>query len=182
MLGISYLNEIVQRREITRANQVLNELRNQIKHSLRQHGLPDESRDGIDMALCVIDEKSKVMQYAGAYNPLYLIREKNGIPELTEVKADRMPLGYYHGKDRPFTNHELQIEMGDTVYIFSDGYMDQKGGEENKKFMSRNFKKLLLEINEQSMFDQKEILNKNLADWMGNNAQIDDILVIGVRL
>jgi len=182
LLGISYLNEIVQRREITEANQVLNELRSQIKHSLRQHGQPDESKDGIDMALCVINKKDRTLQYAGAFNPLYLIREEQGEPELKEIKADRMPLGYYHGKDRPFTNHELKLEIGDTFYIFSDGYMDQKGGPDNKKFMSRRFKSLLLEIHEQPLFDQKSILEKRLAEWMGNQSQIDDILVVGVRV
>lgn len=123
------------------------------------------------------------MQYAGAFNPLYLIREEQGEPELIEIKADRMPLGYFHGKDRSFTNHEIKLEIGDTFYIFSDGYMDQKGGPDNKKFMSRNFKSLLLEVHEQPMFEQKSILEKKLADWMGSRqSQIDDILVVGVRV
>ena len=182
MLGMSYLNEIVQRREITQANHVLNELRKQIKYSLRQHGQRDESKDGIDIALCVLDIKNNMMQYSGAYNPLYLIRDIQGNPELKEIKADPMPLGYYHGKDKAFTNHDIQLEMGDTFYIFSDGFIDQKGGEDNKKFMSKNFKKLLLEIHDQPMVDQKDILDKTLTDWMGENSQIDDVLVIGVRV
>lgn len=182
MLGISYLNEIVQRREITQANQVLNEMRAQIKHSLRQHGQPDESKDGIDMAICVIDSKTKVMQYSGANNPIYLIKDVNGNPELQEIKADKMPLGYYQGKDKPFTNHEFKLEMGDTLYLFSDGFVDQKGGKENRKFMSKNFKELLLEIHDQPMYDQQKILEKKLADWMGHNSQIDDILLMGIRI
>ena len=182
MLGISYLNEIVQRREITQANQILNELRKQIKYSLRQHGQKDESKDGIDIALCVMDLKNNMMQYAGAYNPLYLIRDEGGTPELVEIKGDRMPLGYYQGKDKTFINHEIPLEMGDTFYIFSDGFMDQKGGKEKKKYMSKNFKKLLLEIHAQPMYDQKEILSKTLDTWMGDSSQLDDILVIGVRV
>ncbi|KPL13630.1 MAG: hypothetical protein AMS26_13665 [Bacteroides sp. SM23_62] len=182
MLGMSFLTEIVQRREITQANQVLNEMRHQIKHSLRQHGHPDETKDGIDMALCVIDEKTRMMQYAGANNPLYIIKESNGEPELNEIKADRMPLGYYSGKDKPFTNHEINLEIGDTFYLFSDGFVDQKGGDENKKYLSKNFKRLLLEIHEQPMYDQQKILEKKLADWMGTIPQVDDILVIGVRV
>ena len=122
------------------------------------------------------------MQFAGAFNPLYFIREEQGEPELKEIKADRMPLGYYHGKDRPFTNHEMKLEIGDTFYIFSDGYMDQKGGPDNKKFMSKHFKNLLLEIHERPLFEQKNILEKRLADWMGTQSQIDDILVVGVRV
>lgn len=182
MLGMSYLNEIVQRREITQANEVLNELRIQVKHSLRQHGQRDESKDGMDMALCVIDSKDMQMQYTGAHNPLYLIRDVDGRPELSEIKADMMPVGFYQGKDKTFTNHHIQLKIGDTFYIFSDGFIDQKGGKENKKFMSKNFKNLLLEINDQPMLDQKDVLDRTLKDWMGDNSQIDDILVIGVRM
>jgi serine phosphatase RsbU (regulator of sigma subunit)/Tfp pilus assembly protein PilF len=182
MLGMSYLNEIVQRREITRPNQVLNELRKQIRNSLRQHGQAEESKDGIDMALCVIDEKNNALQYAGANNPLYLIRSINGCPELTEFKADRMPLGYYQGRFKPFTNQDIQLEFGDVFYLFSDGFMDQKGGRDNKKFMSKKFKDLLIKIHQEPMQEQKTILDKTITDWMGDNPQIDDILVIGVRV
>jgi len=126
MLGISHLNEIVHRREITQANQILNELRKRIKFALRQHGQPDEAKDGIDMALCVLDSRNMTMQYSGANNPLYLIRGEDGLPELKEIKADRMPIGFYHGKDRTFTNHDIQLEIGDTFYLFTDGFIDQK--------------------------------------------------------
>ncbi len=182
LLGISFLNEIVQRREITQANQVLNELRKQIRNSLRQHGQAEESKDGIDMALCVIDGKNNTLQYSGANNPLYRIRDKNGTPELTEFKADRMPLGYYPGTFKTFTNKEIQLEYGDVFYLFSDGFLDQKGGKDNKKFMSKNFKNLLIKIYQEPMREQKNILDKTLRDWMGNNSQIDDILVLGVRV
>jgi len=182
MLGLSFLTEIVQRREITQPGQILNEMRRQIKHSLRQHGQPDETKDGIDMALCVIDQKAGMIQYAGANNPLYIIQETNGKPELKEIKADRMPLGYHSGKDIPFTNHEIKAEFGDTLYLFSDGFIDQKGGMENKKYMSKKFKRLLLGIHEQPMYDQQKILEKELADWMGHNPQVDDIMILGVRV
>jgi len=182
LLGISYLNEIVQRREVTQANQVLNELRRQIRNSLRQHGQAEESKDGIDMALCVIDEKNNVLQYSGANNPLYLIRDKDGTPELIEFKADRMPLGYYPGRFNTFTNRDIQLEYGDVFYLFSDGFVDQKGGKDHKKFMSRKFKNLLLKIHQEPMQEQKKILDKTMKDWMGDASQIDDILVIGVRV
>jgi len=182
MLGMSYLNEIVQRREITLANEVLNELRKQIRNSLRQHGQAEEAKDGIDMALCVIDEKNRSLQYSGANNPLYLIRNKNGAPELTEYKADRMPLGYYQGRFNTFTNKDIQLDYGDVFYLFSDGFSDQKGGKEGKKFLSKNFKKLLLEIHSEPLQDQKQILNKTITDWMGDTSQVDDILIIGVRV
>jgi len=182
MLGVSYLNEIVNRREITQANQVLNELRKQIRNSLRQHGQPEESKDGIDMALCVIDEKNRVLQYAGANNPIYLIRDNNGTPELKEFKADRMPLGYYQGRFKPFTNNDIHLEFGDMFYLFSDGFIDQKGGEEGRKYLSKNFKKLLLEIHQEPLQDQKQILETTITNWMGEIPQIDDILIIGVRV
>jgi serine phosphatase RsbU (regulator of sigma subunit) len=132
--------------------------------------------------LCVLDLKNNMMQFSGANNPVYLIRDVNGKPELKEFKADRMPLGYYQGKDRAFTNHDIELEEGDTIYLFSDGFIDQKGGKDNKKFMSKNFKNLLLEIHDQPMYDQKGILDKTLLDWMGTNSQMDDILVVGVRV
>ena len=93
-----------------------------------------------------------------------------------------MPLGYYLAKDKTFNNHCVQLEIGDTFYIFSDGYVDQRGGRENKKYMSKNFKDLLLKIHEKPMYNQQEILDKTITEWMGNNSQIDDILVIGVRV
>jgi serine phosphatase RsbU (regulator of sigma subunit) len=182
MLGISYLNEIVQRREITQANQILNELRKQIKHSLRQSGEREESRDGIDIALCVIDSKTNIMQYSGANNPLYIINSINDEPVLKEINADKMPVGVHVMSDKSFTNHEIQLEIGDTFYIFSDGFADQIGGSGNSRFNSLRLKKVLLEINDQPMYEQKELLEQTLKDWMGTYPQRDDILVIGARV
>jgi len=182
MLGMSNLNEIVQRREITQADEILNELRKQIKHSLRQHGKRDESKDGIDMAISVLDLKSMKLQYAGANIPLYIISQANEDTALQEIKPERMPLGYYHSKDRPFVSHDVELGMGDAFYMFSDGYVDQKGGKDEKKFLSKNFKKLLLSIHDRTMHDQKEILEKTLSDWMGEHDQVDDLLVVGVRV
>jgi serine phosphatase RsbU (regulator of sigma subunit) len=182
ILGIGYLNEIVARREITQANQVLNDLRKQIKNALRQRGERDESKDGIDMALCVLDLKNNTLQYAGANNPLYLIRGVKAEAELIEYSPDRMPIGYYYGKDVSFTNHDIKLKPGDTFYMFSDGFMDQKGGKENKKFLSRRFKALLMEIQDQPMLDQKDALYQSLCEWMGSNSQTDDILVVGVSV
>lgn len=122
------------------------------------------------------------MQFAGAYNPLLIIRNSNGEPELKEIKGDRMPVGFYHGLDKSFTNNEIQLEIGDTLYIFSDGFMDQIGGKEDKKYMSKNFNKLLLEIYEQPLYSQKEILDKTFKEWMEGHSQTDDVLVIGVRI
>jgi len=182
MLGISYLNEIVQRREITQANQVLNELRKEIKHALRQTGKKEESRDGMDLALCVIDPKTNTMQYAGAQCPLYIVSNSNGETEFREIKADPMPVGVHFLSDKPFTNQEIKLEIGDTFYISTDGFLDQIGGENNVRFGSKNFKKLLVDIHDQPMYEQKEILDRTLKEWMGEHAQRDDILVIGARV
>jgi len=181
MLGISCLNEIVQNREVTQANQILNELRKEIKHSLRQTGKKEESRDGIDMALCVIDRKKNILQYSGAHNPLYIITNNNEEAVLKEIKADPMPVGVHFFSDKSFTNHEIQLNIGDAFYIFSDGFVDQNGGNNNHRFSSEKFKKLLLDIHDHPMYEQKEILEQTLKDWMGEHSQRDDILVIGVR-
>jgi serine phosphatase RsbU (regulator of sigma subunit)/Tfp pilus assembly protein PilF len=182
MLGISCLNEIVQSREFTHANQILNELRKEIKHSLRQTGKKEEMRDGMDIALCVIDSKNNIMQFSGAHNPLYIISNNNGNSEIKEIKADPMPVGIHFLGDKSFTNHEVQLEIGDTFYIFSDGFIDQIGGENNHRFTSERFKKLLVTIYDRPLYEQKEILEKTLKDWMGAHPQTDDILVIGARV
>jgi serine phosphatase RsbU (regulator of sigma subunit) len=181
MLGITCLNEIVESREITQANQILNEMRKEIKHSLRQTGNKEESRDGMDMALCVLDIKKNILQYSGANNPLYIITHNHEDAVLKEIKADPMPVGVHFSSDKSFTNHEVQLEIGDAFYIFSDGFADQIGGINNHRFTSEKFKKLLLDIHDHPMYEQKEILEQTLSDWMGEHSQRDDILVIGVR-
>ena len=182
ILGISCLNEIVQSREITQANQILNELRKEIKKSLRQTGKKEESRDGLDIALCVIDNKKNQIQFSGANNPLYIIRNNNGEPLLKEINPDQMPVGVHFLTDKSFTNHEIKLEIGDTFYIFSDGFIDQIGGDNNHRFRSDKFKKLLFDIHDLPMYEQKEILERTLNEWIGSNPQTDDILVIGARV
>lgn len=122
------------------------------------------------------------MQYAGAYNPLYIVNNKNGKPELKEIKADAMPVGVHFSSDKSFTNHEIHLEIGDTFYLFSDGIIDQIGGNDNTRFKSHRLKKLLLDIHDQPMYEQKQILEQTLYDWMGENSQRDDILVMGFRV
>lgn len=178
MLGISFINEIIYNREITQCNEALNELRKQIKHTLRQTGRYGEADDGMDIAVCAIDTHSNKMQYAGANNSLYLIQNN----EFIEIKADRMPIGYSPNEKRSFTNHEIQLKEGDVIYLSSDGFMDQFGGSMNHKYMSKNFKRKLLEIHNKPMFVQKELLDDELDKWMGGIEQTDDILVMGVRV
>ena len=192
MLGIAFLNEIVRKKEVTQACDVLNELRHQIKTTLRQEGKEGEAKtssyeasevkDGMDMALCVIDHKNMKLQYSGAYNPLYLFRKNTEGFELIETKADRMPIGIYLKEKESFSNHEIELQKDDRFYIFSDGYADQLGGKNGKKFMTKNFKQLLHDIQDHSMPEQKEKLETAIINWMQNEEQVDDILVVGVRV
>jgi serine phosphatase RsbU (regulator of sigma subunit) len=157
-------------------------LRKEIKNSLRQTGDKEETRDGMDIALCIIDTRKKIMQYSGAHNPLYIISGNNGESELQEIKADPMPVGVHLSHDESFTNHEIELKTGDTFYIFSDGFVDQGGGADNARYTTAKFKKTLLEIHDQPMSEQKEILEQTLKNWMGEYPQRDDILVIGARV
>ncbi len=178
MLGISFMNEIVNKSDTTQANEILNQLRGNVIASLGQTGVEGEAQDGMDLALCVIDTKDLKIQFSGAYNPLYLIRND----ELIEYKPDKMPIGIHREKSDPFSNHIIDVEVGDALYMFSDGYVDQFGGSKQKKFMTKNFKELLLRINKKPMQEQRDILDSTILEWMGGVEQIDDILVLGLRI
>ncbi len=178
MLGMSLLNEIMNKDRIFEAHRILNKLRDYIKLMLGQTGKTDEAKDGMDMALVVIDLEKRIMQYAGAYNPLILIRDG----KLIEYKGDKMPIGIQVNEKESFTNHVIEIREDDRFYIFSDGYADQFGGPDGAKFKTRPFKNLLLKIHQLPMDEQKRILEQTLLDWKGDEPQIDDILVIGIRL
>jgi len=191
MLGISYMNEIVNRNESIRANRILEELRDFVITSLHQTGSKGEARDGIEISLCIIHARDGFMEYAGANRPLYLITKKdkkgkknavNPGYELIQIKGDRMPIGIYEQETIPFTNHEIPFQKNDTLYLFSDGYVDQLGGPKRKTFRSKYFRKLLLEIHHHPMDVQKKILMEKLEAWQGDVEQIDDILVMGVKL
>jgi len=177
MLGISFLNEIVNGGGMTKPDSVLNRLRHLIKSTLSQTGKEGESKDGMDIALCTIDLEAKKIEYAGAYNPLYLVR--NG--ELTEFKADKMPVGIHMAEKDSFTYNEISFDKGDCIYIFSDGYVSQFGGDSGRTYKSVPFKKMLAIISEKPMQVQHEMLETEFVEWQGFNPQVDDILVVGVR-
>jgi serine phosphatase RsbU (regulator of sigma subunit) len=178
MLGISFLEEIVNNRKISDSGMILNELRNEVKRALHQKGSRDEAKDGMDISLCVIDKKTHSIQFSGAYNNLYKI--SNG--ELTEYPADRMPIGIYDISDRDFTIQNIQYIPGDIIYMFSDGYADQFGGPNVKKFKYTAFKELLIRIHQKPMKVQRGILEKEFTSWKGANPQTDDVLVVGLKL
>lgn len=193
MLGTALLNEIVNKEYITHPGVILRHLRKEVIHSLQQKGERGEQKDGMDIALCTIDFENMKLQFAGANNPLYLIRKVNlpgagmmrcelgGDELLYEIKGDLMPIGISDRMDN-FAFHEIDIFKGDTLYIFSDGFPDQFGGLGNRKFGYRKFREQLLKNNSKSLTENKIILEKVLSEWMGDNSQIDDILVIGFRI
>ena len=178
MLGITFLNEIINKNPNVHANEILNELRTHIISSLRQTGSSGESRDGMDVALCIIDHKNKTLEFAGANNPLYMIRKG----ELTHIKGCKMPIGIHRRAKEAFANHYIKIEENDLFYIFSDGYVDQFGGEYGRKFLSANFKELLLEVVNKPLLEQRQIIEQTFDDWKGERKQLDDILVIGFKI
>nr|HQH41893.1 SpoIIE family protein phosphatase [Bacteroidales bacterium] len=178
MLGVTLLNEIVNKEDTFQASLILDKLRENVKSTLSQTGKEDEAKDGMDIALCVADTQNKILQFAGANNPLYILREG----ELIEYKGDNMPIGIHAGEERPFTNHIIEVQSDDKFYIFSDGFADQFGGPEGSKFKTKPFKRLLQQIYTYPMEKQHEILFDTFLQWKGNLDQVDDVLVIGFCL
>ncbi len=176
MLGVSFLNEIVNSKENLEADEILNDLRYFVKTTLSQSG--KRKTDGMDLSLVIIDKKNMKMQFAGAYNHLYFFRDE----ELQIIKADRMPIGNYVGKEKPFTREELAIQKGDVFYILSDGYPDQFDKLSQRKFGSRRLKEKFTLIHKDSMGSQKENLEKTFEEWKADHWQMDDVLVIGGRI
>jgi len=178
IMGINFLNEIVNQSDTIKANEILNELRDQLIKSLGQTGRRDETKDGMEMALCIIDTEKKQIQFSGAFRPLYLIRNE----ELVVIKGDPMPIGKYNETEVSFTNKEMPFNENDMIYLFTDGYVDQIGGLDRKTFKSIQFKKLLKEIHYKPLKEQKAILLEENGIWRAGLEQIDDIMILGVKL
>ncbi len=178
MLGKAFLDEIVNDMNKLESDKILNRLRKNVIEALKQKGEEGEAKDGMDIAMCIIDKKNQEIKFSGAFNPLYYIRKN----ELFEIKADRMPIGIHQKVDNDFTQHELKIQNNDCFYIFSDGYADQFGGTEGKKFKITPFKELLLANYQKPLQKQKEILWETFDTWKKNEDQVDDVLVMGFRV
>jgi serine phosphatase RsbU (regulator of sigma subunit) len=193
MLGSAFLNEIVNKEYITHPGVILRRLRKEVIRSLHQKGETGESKDGMDIALCVIDKENMKLQFAGANNSLYIVRSKDAPAPgdykkleddenvLYEIKADRWSVSVSFTMNN-FSNHEIDYLKGDIIYLFSDGYADQFGGPNGKKFSYNNFRKLLLENSSASLEVQMQRLESNLKEWQGNLSQVDDIMVLGIKL
>jgi serine phosphatase RsbU (regulator of sigma subunit) len=179
IVGHNLLDQIVSEHGITKPSEILDALNKSVSDTLRQSYTDDIVKDGMDIALCCFDRNTQTFEYAGAFNPLWLIR--NG--ELIETKADKFPIGNLTiGEQKKYTNHVIPLVKGDTLYIFSDGFADQFGGPNGKKLKYSVFKSMLLKIQHLSMEDQGVYLSNEIEEWRGELEQVDDILVIGTRL
>jgi len=235
MLGVSFLNEIINTISTLKANEILNALRRNIIKSLHQKSTEDATSDGMDISICILDFKDKILQYSGANNPVYIIRKarsgdverhlennievqeskkivknsKNTVAyfdesktnrflryenklilekpdkeniELHEVKADKMPISIHLSDRQSFTNNTIKLLKGDSLVLFSDGYIDQFGGPGEKKFRSKHFKELLLTVNDLLLEKQKTIISETFDDWKGELDQVDDVMVMGIKI
>jgi serine phosphatase RsbU (regulator of sigma subunit) len=176
-MGVSFLNEILSGRGPCNPSRILNLLRERVMNALHQRGEEMENKDAIDMALCVFNPETLVLQFAGANNPLYHVRDK----VLTEIKADKMPVGINAIEEESFTNHSLELKPGDMVYVFSDGFADQFGGPRDKKFKYGPLKELFIKISDLSMDEQHNELESVMKAWKGDAEQVDDILIFGIK-
>ena len=177
MIGLKLIEKTINEDNIEVPSQILAVLNKELEKTFsREKNIGTIIRDGMDIGLCVIDRQRKNLVYAGAFMPLYLIRDGS----LTEIMSDKIIIGMNHDS-QPYIDHEIDLLDNDIFYIFSDGYVDQFGGSENKKFMYRRFRYLLLTIHNFPISDQKAILEENIKTWMGTNEQVDDMMVIGFR-
>ena len=176
IIGNNALNNAL--REFDTPSEILDSLNQGISSTLHNNTIGvSTTKDGMDLALCCYDPKTQEIQYAGAFNPLYIIRNN----DIIQTKADKFAIGtYFDNPQQKYTNHTFKLEKNDKVYIFSDGYADQFGGPKGKKLMYKNFRDYLLTIHNEPIHNQRELLNDNIEKWKGNLEQIDDILVIGM--
>ncbi len=178
MLGINFLNEIIIERKIKEPGAILDALRAEIIGALNPEGTLELAKDGMDIVLCCYDMETLSLTYGAANNSFYLVR--NGI--IFEQKFDKMPVGVYNDVQKNFTTYTLPLQKGDLIYTFTDGYADQFGGLKGKKFKYKQLEKLLSDSSHLSMTEQKNVLEHTQDDWRGNLQQVDDILIIGLRV
>jgi len=176
LIGNDIMNFIIHAEHTTDPAEILSKLHTKIVEHLKQDST--QNQDGMDVAICVLDKDKNELIFAGAKNTLVVINEG----EVSEYKGDKFPIGGTRGySERDFTKQVIPLNGGSSFYMFSDGYIDQFGGDENKKFMRKRLKNLLKDIANQPMKEQKEVLDETIVDWMSGHNQIDDILVMGFR-
>tara|TARA_Y100000385_G_scaffold279744_1_gene329830 strand:- start:256 stop:1830 length:1575 start_codon:yes stop_codon:yes gene_type:complete len=178
MIGTSLLNENIVDYKIGNPSEVLANMRNKIIESLNDHTSKSNTKDGMDMALCKLNLKTRVLEYSGANNPLVHISDG----ELNYVKGNSQPVGLSVIDNKPFTNHQIKLKKGDMIYIYSDGYQDQFGGPKGKKYMVKRFKNFLKEMSKLTIDEQRVKVQEEFHDWKGKYDQVDDICVMGIRV
>ncbi len=179
IIGYNGLNRAVNEFKLTKPSDILNKLNEIVNDTIKQSIDESTIRDGMDIAVCSIDFENMKLEYAGANNPLYIVRNK----KIIEYKPTKRPIGHFTGINlKSFDNNEISVCKGDNLYVFSDGYADQFGGKENKKFKYSRFKELLINISNKTSGRQKEILNTTITEWMSNSQQIDDICIVGIKI
>lgn len=178
-VSYSLLNEAVLEHGIDDPASILNEMRRNLNRMLRQKNDAEALKDGMDISVCVLNLTAMTLEYAGAYNPLWLIRKG----ELREIKGDKQPIGVFvDAEPKPFTKHLIPLEKGDVFYVFTDGYADQFGGDKGKKFKYKSLQQLLLDIHQKAVTEQKAELDRTFENWKGSLQQLDDVCIIGVRV
>jgi len=178
MIGNTLLNQIVNEQGIVESNHILDHLKQGVIHALKESDEVNTQKDGMEIALCVFEKNKNILSFSGAYNSLYHFRKD----VFTEYESDKQTIGFERGKNEPFTKHTIQVQPQDSVYIFSDGFPDQKGGVDERKYYYKPFQQLLASVQHLTMAEQKAILLKTLNDWKRHLEQVDDILIIGVRI
>lgn len=179
MIGHNLLNQIISENGIIQPDQILNALHNGVQSALKQGTNVVDTSDGMDVALCAIDTKNNEIKYAGAYRPIYIVNDN----KFEKIEADKFPIGGSQlDVERKFKCHTIQYQKGDTLYMSSDGYADQFGGAKGKKFMVKRFNDLLASVYKKEMKEQSLILEQTIVEWQGTLQQVDDILVVGIRL
>lgn len=179
VIGYDLLNQAVKINKLTKPSKILNFLDVGVTEMLRQTNNESGVKDGMDLSLLSIHNQLRTVEYAGAYNPVYFIHKN----QLTEVKGDKLPIGVNEdGVADEFTNHAIPASQGDMLYIFSDGYADQFGGSRGKKFKYKQMKELMISIYDKTLDEQHSVLKQSFYEWKGDQEQVDDILLIGVRI
>ena len=178
ILGMSSMQEIYAKDELLPPHQILDQLRKKITTNLKQTGELGEQKDGMDLGLIHYFANERRLEFAGANLPVWIVRQD----ELIELKGDRFPIGIHYGQEKPFTIQSINLEVGDWIYLFTDGFADQLGGELGKKYLSKNFKNLLLSTSKLTSKEQHESIRTEFNHWKNQLDQLDDVLVFGLRV
>jgi serine phosphatase RsbU (regulator of sigma subunit) len=178
MIGIDKMNQAVLEFNLSCPSEILAMVNRWLKTILKQYDLTGGMRDGMDAALISIDKQKMMLEYSGANRPLWIIRNQ----ELIEIKPTKVSLGGHTPTSQEFEAHQFPLQKNDCIYLFSDGYADQFGGEKEKKMTLKNFKSILLSLSTESMESQKRIVAEKFDGWRNKLEQVDDICVIGIRV